>query len=200
MMKPPTVAEIVRRERERRALSQSELAELARVSTKTIQRMETGANVAGSSRRAVFEALGIDLDAAREVDHDEAPALPETPWTRISDARTLLQKLVAARAVDVEVDRDGWQRGWRRRGWFQAGIIIASKDPADEILDIVEEISGPGGPPPDATAKQRDRLAKAVRGAGKLNWSLAFQVDRSGLLSLYLSSPAGVRERVGRPA
>lgn len=193
-----TLAELVRQARVRRGLSQAELGELARVSTKTIQRMEAGASVAGSSRRAVIDGLGIDPEEVALP--DEEHPLPETPWTAVEDARSLWRQIAAARGIDVEIDREGWRRAWDERPWYKQGIVIAiaTRDPVDEILEIVDEIPGSTKLPPGRLAKQQDDLTKALQNAGKLEWSLAYRVDGSGQLSLYLGSPADVTAKLGR--
>ena len=189
------LATIVRTTRKRRALSQSDLGELARVSNKTIQRMEAGHAIAGSSRRAILAALEIDLNDAQTADLDPQGVAPG-PWVAVEEAGSLWRSLAAAGSVDVELDRDGWRQARRNRPWYRQDIVLATQDPVDLILGIVDGAASSTDLPPGRAAKQQDLLAEAMRAAGAMSWALATRVERSGRLHLYIGSPSVVAQRV----
>lgn len=193
------LASMVQGIRTRRGLSQSDLAEAAGVSTKTIQRLEAGKSIAGSSRRAVLTVLDVDPEDL-EIGGPDAGKAAEGPWTAVENAGTLLATLASAQSVDIEVDRGGWRRARRERPWYRQDLVFATKDPVDLILDAVDRASELPKLSPGRAAKEQDGFSEAVRAAEAMGWSLATCQDGPGRLLLYIGSPATVAERTGRDA
>jgi len=162
--------------------------------------MEAGRAVAGSSRRAVLGAVGIDPESA-EQPNPQQPA--ETSWAHVTDARSLLQSLAVAVGVEVDLDREGWRQAlqprkdqpWHKR---ESLLVFATEDPVDLILEIVDRAVQPTELSPGRAAKQQDALAEAMRAAEAMRWSLATRVDPAGCLSLYIGSQAVVEQKVSR--
>lgn len=183
---------VVQERRNRRGLSQSDLAEAAGLSTKTIQRLEAGKAVLPGSRRAVLSVLDIEPE---DLDLDSPVALQQ-PWTRVDDASALFMSLAATREVDVEIDRNGWRRARRQRPWYRQDLVFATKDPVHRILELVDRATEFSQLPPGRKAKDHDDLAKALRAAEAVGWQLASRVDEHGRLSLHIGSSTTVAKRL----
>lgn len=184
-----TLADQCKSIRRREGLSQSELAERAGVSTKTIQRLESSSPIAGSSRRAVLEAL--DLDPA---DFQPVVGLSHS-WAAVEDSQQLLTALGKAQSVEIELDRQGWRQARLQRPWYRRDAILTIGDPVDFILDIVDRVVEQPVLPPGQAARHRDKLSEALRVVEAMSWRLATQMDATGRLSLYIGSPITVAER-----
>lgn len=194
-----TLASTVQRIRARQGLNQSELAEAAQVSTKTIQRLEAGKPIAGSSRRAVLAALHVD-PRDLETTAGEEQETTESPWTEVGDAGSLLERLAAARRVEVELDREGWRRARRQRPWYRQDLAFATRDPTETILDVVDRAAAQAELPPGRAAREEDDLSAALKAAEALGWGLATRFAGPGRLALYIGAPTTVAERTRSPA
>jgi transcriptional regulator with XRE-family HTH domain len=189
------LAATIRVRRRRRGLSQDELAEIARVSTKTIRRLEGGQSVGLGSRQAVLAALEIDPQEI-ELENETGERIEATAWRAIASAQELLAALVAARRVDVELDRDGWRRARRERPWYRQNLVFATHDPARIILAFVDRAREIAALSAGERARESDRLAEAMRAAGAMAWAVAARFDAAGCLHLYLGAPSGVARRI----
>ena len=167
------------------------------MSVKTVQRMEAGRPVAGSSRRAVLGALDIDpLEGVRR--QATGVSGEARPWQLVDDPRILLAHLEVAGSIAVELDRDGWWQARRERPWYRRNLVFATEDPVARILEIVD-VRGPREQAHSAgrEAREDDRLAEAVRSARAIGWGIATRVDDSARMTLYLGSPRVAAERAG---
>lgn len=190
------LAATVQETRTQQGLSQSALAEAAGVSTKTIQRVEAGKSIALSSRRAILTTLHIDpLDL--KLEESTAEERTEGPWVAVHDAHSLLKSLAAARRIDVQLDRAGWQKALRERPWYRQKLVFTAKDPIDVILEFVDRAAEFSKLPPGLAAKEQDDLAEALKVAGILDWALATH-SAPERLSLYIGSPQTVTERTAQ--
>jgi transcriptional regulator with XRE-family HTH domain len=185
---------MTRESRVKRGLSQQDLAEATRLSIKTIQRIEAGRPVAPGSRRAVLQALDLDPESLETAPSD--PSLPPSRWTEVESAAELFSRLMAADAIEVDLDREAWRSARKKRPWFKPELVIVIGDPIKAILEIVDRAGELSTLPAGSLAKNLDELAETMRAAKALGWALASRVDDSGRLSVYLGSAEAVADRV----
>ncbi|MCH9647452.1 MAG: helix-turn-helix domain-containing protein [Deltaproteobacteria bacterium] len=188
------MARRIRSIRHRQGLSQSDLAELAGVSTKTIQRLEAARAIAGRSRRAVLSALKIASENLDGPESDKKVAA-EGCWVAVKAARTLMKILATARSFEIELDLEGWRRELRDRPWYRRDLVLASHNPTDVILEIVDRAPEMSRLSPGKAARQQRELSEAMTAAEAMGWSFATRLDDQRHLSLYLGCPSTVSER-----
>lgn len=92
----------VRHLRELRAWTQEQLAEIAKIGLRTVQRIEKGESVSFASLKAVAEALGVDLETLRT---DPRPAKEDqTLLPRVTSGNELLSIVVGAWFLQLSHD------------------------------------------------------------------------------------------------
>lgn len=84
----------IKTERQKRSWTQEQLAERARLSTRTVQRIECGAEASAETLRLIAEALGIPAESLRTTPVREHFG---APWSRL--VKTVTSIVVAAVAV-----------------------------------------------------------------------------------------------------
>ena len=84
----------IKLERQKRSWTQEQLAERARLSTRTVQRIECGAEASAETLRLIAEALGIPAESLRTTPAREHFG---APWSRL--VKTVTSIVVAAVAV-----------------------------------------------------------------------------------------------------
>lgn len=192
-----TLAAAVRTQRVKRGLSQADLAERARVSAKTIQRLEAGQPVAAASRREVLAVLGIDPE---QVPEDAGPASAaahpdeDARWQVVAEARVLMNALIGARTVDIDVDREGWRRARRKRPWYRQDLAIAVGDPVSALLDLMDQVRDGASRTAGQKARQQEALAAALRASAAMRWALAIHANGSNELQVFVGAPETVAE------
>jgi transcriptional regulator with XRE-family HTH domain len=82
----------IKTERQKRSWTQEQLAERARLSTRTVQRIECGAEASAETLRLIAEALGIPAESLREAPQREHF---RAPWGRVVKAVTFTTIAVA---------------------------------------------------------------------------------------------------------
>ncbi|MCU0792976.1 MAG: helix-turn-helix domain-containing protein [Opitutaceae bacterium] len=86
----------IRLERQKRSWTQEQLAERARLSVRTVQRIETGAEASAETLRLIADALGVPPDSLR---HPHARIQFGAPWSRLVKITTPSAVLLLAAAA-----------------------------------------------------------------------------------------------------
>ncbi len=181
------MASKVSRVRRRQGRSQADVAEAAGVSPKTVQRLEAGKAISGRSRRAVLGALGLDPTDFELPPPDSASRSPVE--TALSDVEALLAVLDEARTIEIVVDRAGWRAQHRRQPWYRGKLIVATRDPIDEILTLVDRITESASRGAGEIARDRGALAEAMAGARAMGWAFRARIDGDRQLRLLIGAP-----------
>ncbi|MEW6546408.1 MAG: helix-turn-helix transcriptional regulator [Bacillota bacterium] len=92
----------VRYLREKRAWTQEQLAEIAKIGVRTVQRIEKGEAVSFASVKAVAEALGVDLEALRAKPRPTKE--DQTLLPRVTSGNEILSIVVGAAFLDLSHD------------------------------------------------------------------------------------------------
>lgn len=119
-MKNRHLAQIIHDERERQNLTQEHLAQLADVSTRTIQRLETDGSHSKETLMAVAEAIGVDCKAILELARNRAA-------TDASESDEEQQQLDELEAKKKEIKR-------------QKSILKLEKEVLDELSNLWSEL------------------------------------------------------------
>jgi len=163
LLTPAEIATIVRAMRTQMAWSQETLAELARLTVRTVQRLEAGQPASLDTRRAVASALGWDLnffDVPRTFPTEEDMAAQKTAFDRehlILDAAqadgrgilTRLHDIVGYKAISTcslaQLSREG-QDAFAAVSDFVADCLdIIGDVPRVDVLQYGDQLTGLAG-------------------------------------------------------
>lgn len=123
----------VRELREARAWTQAQLAEVAKISERTVQRAESGENISKSAVIALAEALEVSVTALVAPTADQEQHEPAGEFLmRVTTGYELFARANGAEAGDL-----GWEPGLTARQVELAGRLL---DGLGDLLDSLDEL------------------------------------------------------------